>query len=125
MIDDGYFVISDRFYDSSLVYQGILKQVPIEDIMKLKQMIMGNFEPNFTIILDLDADASMRRVEARCFRGDEYDEMSRAQYETIRSGFCKISKTFPFRTVLINGEGSQQAVFSRIWKAVKRASGLL
>jgi dTMP kinase len=119
MMKDGYLVICDRFYDSSLVYQGLLKHVPIADILKLKQMVVGNFEPDLTIILDVNVDVSIARVKSR-HGFDEYDEMERCQYEIIRRGFQKISEIFPSRTLLINAEGSEKTVFSRICKALKR-----
>jgi dTMP kinase len=119
MMEKGYLVICDRFYDSSLVYQGLLKCVPIADIMKLKEMVVGNFEPDLTIILDASVDISIDRIKTRC-NFDEYDEMERRQYEIVRSGFQKISEIFPFRTLLINAEGSKKTVFSRIWKAIQK-----
>ncbi|MDR1333729.1 MAG: dTMP kinase [Holosporaceae bacterium] len=119
MMEDGYLVICDRFYDSSLVYQGLLKRIPFSDILKLKQMVVGEFEPNLTIILDVNVDVSIERIKTRRIF-DEYDEMGRDQYEIIRSGFQKISEIFPFRTLLINAEGSEKTVFSRIWKAIQR-----
>ncbi|MDR1236045.1 MAG: dTMP kinase [Holosporaceae bacterium] len=118
-IQDGYFVICDRFYYSSLVYQGILKQVSVGDIMRLKQMTVGDFEPDLTIILDLDVDISIERVKMRC-NFDEYDEMSRIRYSTVREGFCKVSAAFPFCTTLINADGSPGAVFSKILKTIRQ-----
>ncbi|MDR2781286.1 MAG: dTMP kinase [Holosporaceae bacterium] len=125
LLNDGYFVICDRFYDSSLVYQGLLKKVSVEDIMKLKQMTIGDFEPDLTIILDLDTDISIRRVKSRHILDDEYDEMGHQQYQMIRSGFQKISEIFQFRTVLINAEGSEKKIFSKIWKIFQKKYGEL
>jgi dTMP kinase len=119
LLKDGYTVICDRFYDSSLVYQGILKSVPIDWIMQLKQMTIGDFEPDLTIILDLDIDIAIERVKSRC-APDEYDAMSRSHYEIIRRGFQKISETFPFRTTVVNANGAPKTVFSRIWKIIQR-----
>jgi dTMP kinase len=119
MIQDGYFVICDRFYYSSLVYQGILKQVSVGDIMRLKQMTVGNFEPDLTIILDLDVDISIDRVKTRC-DSDEYDEMSRLRYSTVRDGFRNVSAAFPFCTILVNADGSPGAVFSKILKTIRQ-----
>jgi len=120
LINQGYVVICDRFYDSSLVYQGLLKGVPVEDIMKLKQMTLGEFDPDLTIILDADSQVSIQRVKHRNLLCDEYDLMTRQKHDLIRDGFLKISEIFSFRSVLINAEGSERKVFSRVWKAFEK-----
>jgi dTMP kinase len=123
-LEKGYFVICDRFYDSSLVYQGLLKEISIEDIMKLKRMAIGNFEPDLTLVLDVNTDTSLQRVMARRLLSDEYDQMSRQKYDIVRNGFQKIADIFSFRAILINAEGSEKAVFSRVWKAFEKRIGI-
>ncbi|MDR1982803.1 MAG: dTMP kinase [Holosporaceae bacterium] len=119
-INQGYFVICDRFYDSSLVYQGILKEVPINDIMKLKQIAVGDFEPDFTILLDASIDVSMQRMFARKITNDdEYDKMDRQKHELIRKGYQKIAEIFSFRYAVINAEKSEKTVFAKVWKALE------
>ncbi|MDR2646432.1 MAG: dTMP kinase [Holosporaceae bacterium] len=119
-LEEGYFVICDRFYDSSLIYQGLLKEVAIGDIMELKRMAIGNFEPDLTFVLDVNTNVSLQRVKTRRLLNDEYDQMSRQKYDIVRNGFQKIADIFSFRAVLINAEGSEKAVFSRIWKAFEK-----
>ena len=123
-LKEGCFVICDRFYDSSLVYQGFLKKTSIEDIMKLKYMAIGNFEPNLTIILDVSADISIRRIRTRRLVDDEYDKMSWQKHDTVRNGFLKIADIFSHRVVLINAEGSEKAVFSKVWRALEKKIGV-
>jgi dTMP kinase len=92
--------------------------------MRLKQMTVGDFEPDLTIILDLDVDISIERVKTRC-NFDEYDEMSCRRYSLVREGFRKASAAFPFCTILINADGSPGAVFSKILKAVRQHLNIL
>ncbi len=120
MLEQGYTVICDRFYDSSLVYQGVLKNIPIEQIMQLKEMTLGNFEPDFTIILDIPSSIAKERIQHRQLYLDTYDMMSENEYDLIRNGFRKIAETFPFRCKLINASGDEKKVFSRICKAIER-----
>ena len=115
----GYTVICDRFYDSSIVYQGILKHIPIEQIMYLKNMTIGDFEPDLTIILDVSSEVAKKRVVARKLPFDNYDRMSEDEYELIRNGFKKIAEIFSFRSVLIGAEGNPSTVASKIRKAIK------
>jgi len=119
-LKQGHIVICDRFYDSSLVYQGILKKISIEQIMHLKTMTLGDFEPDFTIILDIPSDIAKERTTRRQLCLDNYDMMSEDEYNIIRDGFKKIAEAFPFRCKLINASRDEKRVSSRIYKAVEK-----
>ncbi len=119
-LEQGYTVICDRFFDSSLVYQGILKNVSIEQIMQLKSMTLDGFEPDFTIILDIPPSIAKKRIQYRQLCLDDYDMMSEDEYNIVRNGFRKIAETFPFRCKLINASGDERRVFSRIYRIVQR-----
>ncbi len=120
LLDQGYIVICDRFYDSSLVYQGLFKHVSFEDIMTLKQMVIGDWEPDLTIILDISPEFSIQRLSVRNLIRDEYDSMTQEKHKLIREGFQKIADIFPFRSVLINANGSEKTVFSRIIRSIEK-----
>ncbi|MBQ7673097.1 MAG: dTMP kinase [Alphaproteobacteria bacterium] len=119
LLQQGYTVICDRFYDSTLVYQGLLKNVSIEDIMKLKQMTIGDTEPDFTIVLDVDSEISLKRLNTRNLIQDEYDTMKKEQHDIIRKGFQNIAKIFSFRSALISATGNERTVFSKVIKAIE------
>ena len=119
-LENNEIVVCDRFYDSSLVYQGILKNVQVERIMELKQMTLGYFEPDLTIILDMDVKKSLKRLAERSLIADEYDSMNAEKHELVRQGFKKISEIFSFRAELINANGSEQKVFSKIFEVVEK-----
>ncbi|MBO7537437.1 MAG: dTMP kinase [Alphaproteobacteria bacterium] len=120
LLEQNYIVLCDRFYDSSLVYQGILKNVSIKKIMQLKEMTLGNFEPDFTIILDIPSSVAKKRIQGRQLYWDDYDMMSENEYNTIRNGFKKIAEIFPFRCKLIDASGNERKVFSKVQKAVEK-----
>ena len=123
-LEQGYTVICDRFFDSSLVYQGILKNVSIEQIMQLKFMTLNDFEPDFTLILDIPPSIAKERIRYRQLCLDNYDMMSENEYNVVRNGFRKIAETFSFRCKLINASGDERKVFSRIYKAVNKFTHL-
>lgn len=123
LLQEGYVVICDRFYDSTLVYQGLLKGVSIEDIMRLKLMTIGDVEPDLTVVLDVDPEISLQRLSTRRFStptliNDEYDAMRKEQHAIIRHGFQKIAEIFSFRAVLIGSGGNERTVFRKVLKAV-------
>lgn len=120
LLEQGYTVICDRFYDSTLVYQGLLKNVSIEDIMKLKQMTIGNTEPDLTIILDVNSEVSTKRLSMRNLIQDGYDTMKKEQHDIIRKGFQNIAEVFSFRSVMINATGNEQTVFAKVIKAIEK-----
>lgn len=120
LLEQGYTVICDRFYDSTLVYQGLLKNVSIEDIMKLKQMTIGNTEPDLTIILDVNSEVSTKRLSMRNLIQDGYDTMKKEQHDIIRKGFQNIAEVFSFRSVMINATENEQTVFAKVIKAIEK-----
>lgn len=119
-LEQGYTVICDRFVDSSLVYQGILKNVSIEQIMQLKFMTLGRFEPDFSIVLDIPPSIAKERIQCRQLYLDNYDMMSEDEYNVVRNGFRKIAEIFPFRCKLVNATGDEKKVFSRVYNVVQR-----
>lgn len=120
LLKQGYVVICDRFYDSSLVYQGLLKKISFEDIMILKRMTIGDLEPDLTLILDVNPEISIQRLSVRNLIHDEYDSMTQEKHNLIREGFLQIADIFSFRSVVINAAGSEKAVFSRIMKSIEK-----
>lgn len=118
-LQQGYIVICDRFCDSSLVYQGILKSIPIEHLIQLKTMTLGDFEPNLTIILDLPSNIAKERISRRQLCLDDYDLMSVTEYNIIRNGFKKICDTFPDRCKIVNSSAKESTISYKIVKIVK------
>ncbi len=88
--------------------------------MFLKKIVMGDFEPDLTFILDMPAEIAQQRAILRNSNPDSYDDMSTDEYNRIRNGFRKISEIFSFRTVLINAAGSEKNVALKIQKAFNK-----
>lgn len=120
LLQKRFTIICDRFYDSSLVYQGVLGKVSIEQLMYLKNMTIGDFEPDLTFVLDVSSTTARRRVQERGLFLDHYDGMSENEYELIRNGFKKLAEIFSYRAVVIKGDGSPKAVFQKICKVLSK-----
>ena len=60
----GAVVLCDRFTDSSLVYQGLVRGLGLEEVEKLNQLATGGLEPDLTIILDMDPEVAPARAHA-------------------------------------------------------------
>ena len=93
--------------------------------MQLKQITIGDFEPDLTFVLDLDISSSTQRIANRSLQFDAYDEYDRMDAEeqrVIREGFRRLVDIFSWRMVLINAAGSREKVLSRIVSKLSRLS---
>jgi dTMP kinase len=110
----GIWVLCDRFYDSTLIYQGILGGADIEKLMQLKYLTMGSFEPDLTLLFDMPASASLKRLKKRTdIRQDGvvyYDTMALEQHEKIRAGYLKLANIFSFRMRIIKARRPESVV---------------
>ncbi len=89
-LEDGKIVISDRFLDSSLAYQGAARGLGVEDVAQVNEFATGGLRPDVTILLDLPLEAAAARagVEVDRFEqeGAQLQESVRAAYEDLSSG---------------------------------------
>lgn len=124
-LDTGKWVICDRFYDSTLVYQGKLKGVSVQHIMYLKGITIGDFEPDATIVLDLDFSAADRRVSSRKLISDAYDSMGQQKYEIVSGGFRQVADIFSDRSFVVSATGNENTVFGKILRALRKKDWFL
>lgn len=120
----GAWVISDRFADSTLAYQGYGLGVAPEMIRSLSRLVLGDFQPDLTLILDLPVEEGLRRAAARSGTETRYERMPRALHERLRKGFLEIAEVQPERCVVVNAEPGVEAVRSAVWATVRDRYGL-
>jgi dTMP kinase len=118
----GRWVISDRFADSTNVYQGTLGQVDPRMIRGLQRVTVGNLKPDLTFILDVPAEVGLERAAAR--RGeagaDRFEAESLAFHAMLRDAYLHLAASESDRCVLIDARDSQAAVAARIWDTLAR-----
>ncbi len=117
-LDEGTWVISDRFIDSTRVYQGKLYGLEPELITMLERYTVAPDYPDLTLILDLPADAGMARAETRGTLS-RYDAERIETHEVLRQGFLEIAEANSERCVLIDGNLPVASVETAVWQAVK------
>jgi dTMP kinase len=126
-LDTGQWVISDRFADSTFAYQGAAGGVPHATLAELHRLVLGNFRPDLTIILDLPSEIGLARIGARhqaAHGADHFESRALAYHEALRQGFLAIAADNPARCVLIDASPSPVEVAERIWAVVEtRLSG--
>ncbi|MBL4596040.1 MAG: dTMP kinase [Robiginitomaculum sp.] len=106
----GVWVLSDRFADSTTVYQGYAGGVALEKIEKLHQIVLGSFRPDLTLILDVPIDAGLARVKTRAEIISRFEKQQQEYYDRVRSGYLTIAKNEPERCVVIDAQGTQDKV---------------
>lgn len=114
----GRWVISDRFADSTLAYQGHALGLGAETVARLADLTLGDFKPDLTLILDVPAEIGLNRARAR--RGDEdrYERMDPAFHERLRAGFLDIAAGEPERCRVLDGTADADRVHQAVTAAV-------
>jgi dTMP kinase len=116
-LDEGTWVISDRFIDSTRVYQGKLYAIEPDLIAQLETCTVGHDLPDLTLILDLPPEAGLERAAGRGTLS-RYDAERIETHETLRAGFLEIAETEPKRCLLIDANLPVESVATAVWQAV-------
>lgn len=101
-LNQKFWVISDRFADSTIAYQGYGHGVNRTSLNALDKAVLGNFKPDLTIIFDLDLDVGLSRARARGDGEDRYERMGRDFHERVRQGFLDIANKETERCCVID-----------------------
>jgi dTMP kinase len=119
----GDWVVSDRFADSTLAYQGHGHGVERRIFEQLYDVAAGAFRPDLTVILDLPVEIGLKRAAAR--RGSEtrYESLPIDFHRRVRAGFLEIAKREPKRCVVIDATGEIDTIAKAIADAVKERLG--
>ncbi|MEO9863652.1 MAG: dTMP kinase [Yoonia sp.] len=109
----GQTVISDRFADSTRVYQGATRGDLRGMVDQLHSLMIGR-EPDLTFIIDMDPEVALTRGLARNSGEDRFEDFGLPFQETLRHGFLSLAKSFPARCVLIDGNREPDAIAADI-----------
>ncbi len=120
-LDRGVWVISDRFADSSLAYQGYARGLGPDKVAGVHNSVMGGFEPDLTILFDMDPVLAQKRVETRGEELSRFDAESLDFHKTLRQAFLDIAESNPNRIVTVDADGSRTNVHSAILFALTKA----
>ena len=112
-------VISDRFVDSTIVYQGIVGGVSADDIAAMNKIACGDIYPDVTIILDIDSQIGLARAKSRGDGEDRFEGKGHAYHEKVRAGFLEIAANAPSRCVVIDANRTPDAIAADIWRVVR------
>ncbi len=114
----GKTVISDRFFDSTIAYQGYGHGLDIAALQALQRTALGDFKPDLTLILDLPAETGLGRANSRGGTENRYESMALAFHQRLRDGFLDIAAKDPARCKVIDATRDIEAVHAAIVAAV-------
>jgi dTMP kinase len=118
-LDKNYFVISDRFHDSSTVYQGYGRGISLEAIAQIHKLAIGNTIPDVTFILDIPLDEAERRKKVSTnINLDRIENSHEKFFQKVRKGYLELSKTEK-RFRLIDGMLPVDVVHNKILSELK------
>jgi dTMP kinase len=107
-------VISDRFFDSTTVYQGVARRIPADDTARINTFAVGDCLPDVTFVLDLDRETSLLRMRAGKRELDRIERESEDFFAAVRQGYLDLAKKNPARVVLLDASLPMSALASQI-----------
>jgi dTMP kinase len=120
-LNQGIWVLCDRFFDSTRVYQGRLGQVPLGVLNAMQRVTIGDLKPDLTVILDIPVEIGLQRAAAR--RGSDAPDRFEAEdikfHQDLRDAYRQIAVEDPQRCVLIDANSDPDTVAARVWTAVR------
>lgn len=125
---NGEWVVSDRFYDSSVAYQGAGRGLGEDTITSLQKWALGAFAPNLTLILDMPVEKGLSRAKGREAETDNpedrFEKLDVEFHQKLRQAFLEIAKNSPERCHVIDATGSIEDIHSAIISTVQSKFGL-
>jgi len=118
-LEQGSVVISDRFFDSTTVYQGVARKLEPGIVATLNNFAAGPDRPDLTIVLDVDVATARARMLRRVRPAVATDRMEQEPlefYERVREGYRDLARRELDRFVLIDGAQSADVIETEIWK---------
>jgi len=113
-LKQGTWVISDRFADSSRAFQGVAGNLGIDVVDRIHKETLGDFNPELTLILDLDPEISLSRADARGGAEDRFEQKGIEYQARVREGFRQLAEMTPQSRKLIDASGTMDEVSQKV-----------
>jgi dTMP kinase len=120
----GDWIIADRFHDSTTVFQGNARGLPMEEVTFINRYAIAQREPDLTLVLDLDpAEARSRALRRPRPAGqkDRLEDLDLGFYQKVAEGYRALAQREPKRVKLIDASGSREQTFAIIQKELRHA----
>ena len=122
----GAVVISDRFTDSTLVYQGCARRIAPETVARVNEFVCRGTRPDLVLVLDIPVELGLRRATGRNdARNDRFDSESMAFHTAVRNGFLELARRDPGRFAVIDASPLPEEVTQSILEAIHARLAIL
>jgi dTMP kinase len=120
---EGKIVVSDRFTDSSIAYQGAGHGLGLEIVLEVDRIACHGLVPDLTLCIDIDPETGLARAHSRNQQHEmRYEHQAVEFHERVRAAYHQLARREPNRFRLIDGSGSREEIAASVWDEV---SGLL
>src|SRR3954447_14796329 len=113
----GVTVISDRFFDSTTVYQGVGRKLTAGAVDQLNAFAVGDCVPQLTIVLDVNAETARLRMQ-KPRRADRMEQEPEEFYQAVREAYRELARRESKRIVLIDGNRAPEDIEHDIWRVI-------
>lgn len=123
-LEEGGWVLCDRFCDSTVVFQGGAAGLGESLVMQVNAVAMGDCLPGLTLLLDIPVEESLRRLTLRSRpqgERDHFDDQSKSYFEKVREGYLALAEKESPRIQRLDGLLSVEEVEHHIWERVSHA----
>jgi dTMP kinase len=119
-LTEGKWVISDRYADSSRAFQGIAGELGLETVEKVHRIVVGDFEPELVLILDLPESIGLDRANLRGNQENRFELKGSEYHARVRAAFLQIASNNNQRYQVINADQEIDQVSKDIFEAINR-----
>ena len=118
-LNAGEVVISDRYYDSTIAYQGYGHQQDLEEVRALVKYATGGLTPNLTVLLDVDIEEGLRRKK-KDNEWNRLDAYTVEFHQRVRAGYLEMVKQEPKRWSVVNAGKAWEEVQNDLRNVIER-----
>ena len=124
---EGNIVLSDRFTDSTLVYQGVGRRLGRDVVLALDKIACRGLQPDLTLLIDIDLETSLARARARnrtlqeedaAFAETRMDDQEIDFHHRVRQAYAELAAQEPRRFAVIDGRRDVETVAKAVWETV-------
>ena len=113
-IENGKIIICDRFFDSTIVYQGIARNLGQKDMLDMSLWSTGGIVPDLTFLFSLNVDASENRLNKQKKKRDRMEHEENDFKQKIQSGYLKVAGNFKDRIIVIDAAADEDSIFKTV-----------
>jgi dTMP kinase len=119
LLATGAFVILDRFLDSTTVYQGFARGLPLVSVRAINAFAIGGTLPDLTLLLDMDSATARERIACSGRALDRMESQPAEFFDRVRAGYLELARAEPERIRVLQAGQSPEAVHADIWSLVQ------